>query len=142
MGYPTGMLAAALICWLTWSGSAMVLTAGLLLLLARPIARLDPALDVSVAGSERGLRSAKAVRLASLQRGRSARVCLDASGAAVSSPGRAVVVLEASRGGLRWGKTTGLEMSERTGRRWRPVRDDAPRTGVRYRCNGLYFRLE
>lgn len=120
----------------------MVLAAGLLLLLARPSLRLDPGLDVTIAGSERGLRSAKAVRLVSLQRGRGARVCLDAGGDAVSSPGRAVVVLEASRSGLKWGKTAGLQMSERTGRPWRPVADDAPRTGVRYRCDGLYFRLE
>ena len=119
-----------------------MLTGGLLLLLARPSVRLDPGMDVTISGSERGLRSAKAVRLASLQRGRAPRICLDASGDAISSPRRAVVVIEAGRGGLRWGKTAGLEVSERVGRPWRPVADDAPRAGVRYRCDGLYFRLE
>ena len=119
-----------------------MLTGGLLLLLARPSVRLDPGMDVTISGSERGLRSAKAVRLASLQRGRAPRICLDASGDAISSPRRAVVVIEAGRGGLRWGKTAGLEVSERVGRPWRPVADDAPRAGVRYRCDGLYFRLD
>lgn len=142
-GYPTAMLGAALSCWLTWSGSAVVLTAGLLLLLARPGARFEAGQTLTIAGSERGLRSARGVELASLQRGRTPRVCLDASGDAISSPGRAAVVLQRSRSGLAWGSVAGLEQSERVGRPWRPVEPgDPPRAGVRYRVGGLYLRLD
>ncbi len=120
-----------------------MLTAGLLLLLARPAGRIDPALTLTIAGSERGLRSASGVSLASMQRGRSPRVCLDASGDVVSSPRRAAVVLLAARGGLAWEKAAGLEISERVGSPWRPVAPgDPPRPGVRYRVDGLYLRLD
>ena len=138
------MLAVALTCWLTWSGSAVVLAAALLMLLAKPTNHFDTGLSLTIAGSERGLRSAVAISLSSLQRGRVPRVCLDAAGDAISSPRNAVVILKAARSGVVFEKTAGLEMSERMGRPWRPIDpDDATlRSGVRYRVGGLYFRLD
>ncbi|MDG1484068.1 MAG: hypothetical protein P8R54_31035 [Myxococcota bacterium] len=137
------MLGVALFCWLTWSGSALTLTAGLLLLLARPSTHFEAGQTLTIAGSERGLRSAKGLPLTSLQRGRRPRVCLDASGDALSSPGHAAVILVQQRDGLAWGGGAGLEQSERVGRRWRPVAPgEAPRAGVRYRVGSLYLRLD
>ncbi len=143
LGYPTAMIGAALFCWLTWSGSALALTAGLFLVLARPVLRFEAGQTLTIAGSERGLRSAKGRLLTSLQRGRRPRVCLDASGDALSSPGHAAVILLQQRDGLTWGVSTGLEQSERIGRSWRPVEPgEAPRAGVRYRVGSLYLRLD
>lgn len=138
------MLIGALTCWLAWSGSAVVLTGLLLVVLARSSSGFAAGLSLTIAGSERGLRGASAVTLASLQRSRRAQVCLDAAGDAISSPRAAAVVLLAQGGQVVFGRSAGVERSERTGRPWHPVAPDehVVRPGVRYRVGALYFRLD
>jgi protein phosphatase len=142
--------------WVCWGPWIAALVGGALL--AWIIAGLlrghdfEPDARVRVAGSERQLGRASAVVLREQPRGRrgfyrNARICLTASGEFVASPSRAVVHLEADRGGhARFHLRGPLERQDRRTRQWVPVTDqeagEGPGQGTLYRCGDLYLRFD
>ena len=112
----------------------------------------DEAANITVAGSEKGLKRATPQLLeecAGGKRGfyRNARVCINGAGDVVRKPNQAALFIEAGKNKTAlFRKAAGLERRDRRTRKWEPLTEEDLVEGympnVLYRMGDLYIRFE